>query len=415
MNQAAAKQRKQLIDLTCTLVDIPTENLPPNGYEKGGQDFVKAFLMGMGCDVRAYSPTEVPDFKTNREFLHDRNYEDRNNVIGVWKGKGNGRSLLLTGHMDVAPKEPLPWTVCDPYHSIVKDDKIYGRGSCDMKGGLACALSAMMTLKESGFVPQGDVIFESVVDEEYAGATGTIASRMLGNNADFGIILESTGLNICPACVGGIVLKVTVVGVPGMPYLGEEVDNPAYYLSEVIEAVREFDYLRSTKVIRPPLWEKTPQIPQIVITKLKAGEVTPDGQLSTPSDGWVELVIQTFPGVEMEYIVTEFSEFLRDHFSKPEILTIETKYHYCRPATIGIRTDAVNILQNVANNYTDKAVVCGAMFSCDLFAFEQYGNMPGVVFGPIGERMHGPDECVSISSLVTLTNILKDFIKSWCG
>ena len=415
MEQTAVEQKKQLIDLTCSLIDIPTENMPPYGHEKGGQDFVKAFLSGLGCDVREYSPTEVPDFETNKVFLHDRNYRNRKNVIGVWKGKGNGRSLLLTGHMDVAPKEPLPWTVCDPYHSVVKEDKIYGRGSCDMKGGLACALSAMKILKASGFVPRGNVIFESVVDEEYAGATGTIASRMLGNNADFGIILESTGLNICPACVGSIILKVTVAGIPGMPYTGEEVDNPAYYLSEVIQVVKGFDHMRSVTVKRPPLWEKTPQVPQIVITKLKAGEVAPSGQLSTPLNGWVELVIQTYPGEEMDQIVEEFSDYLRGHFSKPEILTIETEYHYCRPATPSIRTEGVDILEKTARNYTDKASVCGAMFSCDLFAFEQFGNMPGVVFGPVGERMHGPDECVSISSLMTLTNILMDFIKTWCG
>ncbi|MDR3644218.1 MAG: M20/M25/M40 family metallo-hydrolase [Clostridia bacterium] len=415
MEQTAEKQKSALIGLTCSLVDIPTENLPPDGYEKGGQDFVKGFLSEMGCEVREYSPTQVPDFETNGEFLHDRHYEGRNNVIGVWKGTGGGRSLLLTGHMDVAPKEPLPWTVCDPYHSVVKGDRLYGRGSCDMKGGLACALIAMKTLKAGGFAPRGDVIFESVVDEEYAGATGTIASRMLGNNADFGIILEATGFNICPACVGGIILKVTVAGIPGMPYTGEEVDNPAYHLAEIIGLIKGYDHLRSGAAKRPPLWEKTPQSAQIIITKVKAGEVTPNGQLSTPLDGWIELVIQTYPGEEAEDVVKGFSDFLRGRFSRPEILTIETEYHYCRPASPGIPTRAVDILKDTSQKYTDRAIVCGSMLSCDLFAFELFGHMPGVVFGPIGEHMHGPDEYASISSLMTLTNILKDFIKVWCG
>lgn len=407
--------RAQVTDLTRALVDIPTENNPPDGHEKEGQNYVKAFLAGMGLETRTFSPVEVPGFATNDAFLHDRRYDDRKDVIGIWKGTGGGRSLLLTGHMDVAPKEPLPWTVCEPYRSVVKDGKIYGRGSCDMKGGLACALTALKALRESGFVPRGDIIFESVVDEEYAGSAGTIASRLLGYNADFGIILEPTGLAVCPACVGGLILKVTMTGIAGMPYTGEEVDNPAYYLADVIALIREYDRVRSAKLTRPPLWSRTPQVPQIVITKAKAGEVTPHGQLSTPSDAWVELVIQTYPGEDIEAVVADFTAFLRKRFAKPDILTVEREYHYCRPAEPTIATTAVDLLAGKARRHTDRAVVCGAMFSCDLYAFEAYGHMPAVIFGPIGERLHGPDEAVDINSMLAVIHSLTDFAREWCG
>ena len=115
--------------------------------------------------------------------------------------------------------------VCEPYESVVKEGRIYGRGSADMKAGLACALTALRELRESGFVPKGDILFESVVDEECAGASGTLASRMMGHNADYGIILEPTGLAICPACVGSLLFRLTVKGIAGMPYTGEEISN----------------------------------------------------------------------------------------------------------------------------------------------------------------------------------------------
>ncbi|MCE5255664.1 MAG: M20/M25/M40 family metallo-hydrolase, partial [Spirochaetaceae bacterium] len=396
MEMAQERIRECLIKLTQSLVDIPTENNPPNGYERDGQNYVKALLEGMGLAVEEFSPLSVPRFSTNAAFLHDRNYEGRDDILGIWKGKGGGKSLLLTGHMDVAPKEPLPWTVCEPYRSVVKNGKIYGRGTSDMKGGLACALTAIRTLRDSGFIPKGDIIFESVVDEEYAGSAGTIASRLLGYNADFGIVLEPTGLMICPACVGGLILKITATGIAGMPYTGEEIDNPAYYLADIINLIREWDRNRTARMVRPTLWEKTPQTPQIVITKAKAGEVGPHGQLSTPADAWIEMVIQTYPGDDVDAVVADFSNFILGKFAKPDRLHIEREYHYCRPAAPHIATPAIGLLSQMAKAHTDKAVVCGAMFSCDLYAFEEYGKMPAVIFGPVGEMLHGPDEYVDI-------------------
>ena len=55
------------------------------------------------------------------------------------------------------------------------------------------------------------------------------------------------------------------------------------------------------------------------------------------------------------------------------------------------------------------------MFSCDLFALKEYGNMPAAVFGPAGEKLHGPDEWVDIESMTIVKNTLIDFIKEWCG
>jgi acetylornithine deacetylase len=407
--------KKRLIQLTCDLVNIPTENLPPRGNEKLGQEYVKKLLSQMGCEILEFPPSSLPGFEKNGAFIAGYDYEGRNNVLGYIRGSGKGRSVLLTGHMDVAPREPLCWTHGQPFESVVEGNRIYGRGSADMKGGLACAIAAIQMLLDEGFQPKGDIIFESVVDEEYASGAGTIASRMMGYNADFGIIFEPTGHNICPACVGSVVLKVTVEGIAGMPYTGEKIENPVYLLSEAVGLIREYDKERLSKTPVPPLWENTPQAAQIVITKAKSGEVRPHGQLSTPVDAWLELVIQTYPGETLEAVTADFEQYLKWHFSQPHKITLETEYHYCKPSAPHADTRGMMLLKEKADRYTEKAKICGAMFSCDLFAFEEFGNMPAVVFGPSGEKLHGPDEWVSISSMVAVTKTVRDFVREWCG
>ena len=409
------KYRQLLIRRTQELVNIPTVNGPPHGAEKAGQDYVMTCLRELDMTVAAFSPEDAPDFAHNPAFISGQDYTDRYNVRGCWKGSGGARSVILNGHMDVVTEEPGPWTKCEPFRSVVDGDRIYGRGTADMKGGLACALTALKMLKDEGFIPRGDICFESVVDEEYASSAGSIAARQLGYNADFGVILEPTGLNLCPACVGSIVLGITVQGVAGMPYTGEKVINPVYMLGEVITLIREYESIRLDSAKTPPLWQKTPQAVQLVITKAKSGDVRPHGQLTTPQDAWVELVIQTYPDEDMQQVFEGFERFMKQRFSQPDKLKVELEYHFCRASDMHVDTRGLDALKRCADRHTDSAKVCGAMFSCDLFAFTLYGGMPAVVFGPAGEKLHGPDEWVSISSMEKVTLSLRDFLVDWCG
>lgn len=413
--QLGEKYRQELIDLTCDLVKIPTENIPPNGDEKEGQEFFKKYLSEkLGMEIDAFSPADLPDYQTNPEFLH-RNHEGRQDVIGIWKGSGGGRSLTLTGHMDVVPKEPMPWVVCEPYQPIIKDGRIYGRGSCDMKGGLAANTIAVKMLKDAGFQPKGDIMIESVVDEEYAGANGTIAARLKGYNADFSIISEAVNLNVCPACVGGFLVKITIQGTAGMPFTGEEIVNPAYDLADLIHIIRAFGEKRDRECVKPALWDKSAQDSQIVITKVKAGEVQESGQLSTPINAWVEIVIQTYPGEKQEDLEVSFRDFVRSKFRDPDLLTIETEYHYCRPTSMDPNHEGVQLLAECTKEFTDQGIVNGSLLSCDMFAFHEIGKVPCVLFGPIGGNFHAPDEWVDIDSLMTVAKSIAKFIVQWCG
>ncbi|MEN6313392.1 MAG: M20/M25/M40 family metallo-hydrolase [Clostridiaceae bacterium] len=406
--------KKQLLDLTCDLVRIPTINFPPDGNEKAGQEYLKKYLKDMGLIIDEFSPADLPEYPDNPEFLK-RNFEGRNDILAVWKGTGGGKSLLLTGHMDVVPIEPLPWTVTQPFEPLVRDGRLYGRGSADMKGGLACAVTAIKMLKESGFVPKGDIIFESVVDEEYADSNGTIASRLKGNNTDYAVLLEFSGLKVNPACLGGLIFKITVKGEAGMPFTGTKIENPAVGIAEIIKLLVEYTEKRIKETPVPELWKNAAQGLQTIITKVKAGEAYESGQLSVPIDAWLEVVLQSYPGEAADDLEAALKEFLFARFSCPGALHIEREYHYCRPGYSDPDHPGTRLLAECAGRYTEHAEICGSLASCDLFALNEIGGMNAAIFGPVGDHVHAPDEWMDIESVNICAQSLADFIVEWCG
>lgn len=411
--RALDSYRELLIALASDLIRIPTINFPPDGNEAPGQARLQACYEAMGLSIDRFSPADLPQYPSNPEFL-PRNLIGRENLVGTWRGSGGGKSVLITGHMDVVPIEPLPWTVTEAFEPKLLDGRLYGRGSADMKGGLAAAAIAIRMLKDEGFIPKGDVVLESVVDEEYAGANGTIASRFRGHNTDFAIVPEASGLTICPACVGGMVFKISMRGVAGMPYTGEEIPNIAFDLGDLLSLIRDFSAWRIETAPKPRLWGDTAQGAQVVVTKVKAGEAYESGQLSAPIEAWVELVMQSYPGENAETLERELNEFLRARFRDPAALKIEPMYHYCRPSATDPAHPGVQALAE-ALAPSAKPVVCGAMFSCDMFALTELGGIPSVIFGPVGGRLHGPDEWVDVESLMILSKTLAKFIRNWCG
>ena len=131
-----------MLKLLADLVRCPTENRPPHGYEAEGMKRIEKAYRQLGLQVSRVCPRDLPQYPDHPAFL-PRDFEDRENVVGIWRGSDGGKSVLLTGHMDVAPKEPMPWTVTQPYVPLIRDGRMYGRGTADMKAGLACAWEAV--------------------------------------------------------------------------------------------------------------------------------------------------------------------------------------------------------------------------------------------------------------------------------
>ena len=139
----------------------------------------------------------------------------RPNVIGIARGSGGGRSLLLNAHMDTVGVAGME----RPHEPFIEDNRLYGRGAYDMKGGLAAIMTAGAWAKQQGL--RGDVIVTAVVDEEYGSiGTGSIVQHW---HADAAIVTEPTELEICTAHKGFVWLDVETIGVAAhgsLPDLG---------------------------------------------------------------------------------------------------------------------------------------------------------------------------------------------------
>ncbi len=121
----------------------------------------------------------------------------RPNIWGRLKGSGGGPAVMLAAHLDTVGTEGYPAA----FDSQVTGGRVTGRGACDMKGAFACYLEVLHLLRTSGIRLPGDLIVAGIVDEEHL----QIGSAEMGRNgphADFGIVGEPTGLQICPAHKG---------------------------------------------------------------------------------------------------------------------------------------------------------------------------------------------------------------------
>lgn len=152
-------------------------------------DFIASSLRSAGLEIQIH------------ESAHGRP-----TVAGRLPGTGGGRSLMLNAHSDTVDVAGMP----DPFSGEIRDGKVYGRGSYDMKGSLAACMAAVKALAESGIRLRGDVVVAAVADEEYGslGTTGLIQHLKV----DGAIVTEPTALDVCLAHKGYLWIEVEVAG-----------------------------------------------------------------------------------------------------------------------------------------------------------------------------------------------------------
>lgn len=179
LQQEAEERQGELINLLSRLISYPTVS-PPARNTLDAQRFVQEQLQASGFE------TELWDV-----------YPGDPNVTGLRPGTqpNSYRSLLLNGHIDVAEVGDDSQWRHNPFELSIKNGRVYGRGTADMKGGLAALLFAIKLLTESGFELKGDLLFQSVIGEE-AGEAGTRACTERGNNADFAIVADTSNSEI---------------------------------------------------------------------------------------------------------------------------------------------------------------------------------------------------------------------------
>jgi len=192
--------RDNIVDFVKELISRPSINEGDGGDGRLAQDWLANSLNEYGFD-------KVDEFAVDSEGKHP-------NVCAVNKGEGSGKSLMFNGHIDVVPVAHPDLWCCDPFEPIVKDGKIFGRGSSDMKGGIASAIWAMKAIKDCGIKLKGDVILQSVIGEEsqMAEELGTVQCIKRGYSADFAIVCEPTDMELHIASSALVFFELIVKG-----------------------------------------------------------------------------------------------------------------------------------------------------------------------------------------------------------
>lgn len=420
INRWVDEHAEDVIGLTEALIRFPSVNHPPDGDEGDAQRFVVEQLRALDLEVDVFLPTDVPELATHPALWQGREYTDRPNVVGTRRGVNPtaGKSLLFSSHVDVVAGSR--GGRFESFTPAREGDKLYGRGSNDMKGGLAASMVAVRCLKELGVRLNGDVIVESVVDEENGGSNGTIAARLRGHNADACIVPEPNGMLVSPAHKGGRIWEIHLKGKPGMPFGADELINPAYGIARLAVAVEEWEQIRNRVTAPHPLFVDIPGLP-VLLTKLRAGEFEPGAGDAVPEKAMMEVWAEEYPGTTAEQHRERFIGFLEKVAREtPAVARCEMEI---RPTTRFLPGSEIApdhpLVQAVSRVYQETLsrapVVRGAPFACDVYVFNQIANIPCVILGPRGGNAHSYDEWVIMEDLVALTKVFAGTAVEWCG
>ena len=238
----------EIVAFTSELIRIPTINPPGERYPECAEAIGRR-LKACGFDV-AYHPAEG---RPEHTASHPRV-----NVVGVRRGRSDRPLVHLNGHFDVVPAGD-GWTI-DPFAGIVKDGRIYGRGACDMKAGLACAVYAAEAIRRAGIELNGSIEVSGTVDEESGGFAGVawLAERghINASRTDFVIIPEPLYVDrICIGHRGVYWFEVTTRGRiahGSMPFHGV---NAVEHMAILIERMR--------RDLAPALARRTTEMPVV--------------------------------------------------------------------------------------------------------------------------------------------------------
>lgn len=429
MNQAAfvhdlrLRYQAEIVQVMQDLVRIPSQNMPPLGEELACQEYIAAYLRRAGLTVDLYEPDQAPGLLEHPLYWPGREYRNRPNLCSTLPGRGDGRSLLLTGHVDTVALGEATWTY-PPFDAEIAGGRLYGLGAVDMKGAMGAMLVLFKAVAEQQIPLVGALSFESVVDEEEAGVNATIAGRLLYGPMDAAVIPEITALQVYPAARGALITHLLFtntqdtwleVGVKGASQA-----DVVRQIGLVLTALPELN-ARRQQVDVPPLYQGYPEPAPVQVTKVYAGGWGSAVPIAVPQEGRIELILQSLPGEQRAAVLDEMESWLAgvveryplDFAARPEI-------HFPRrwmvPTAMDEHHPLVTTLASCVAEVTGmQPAVLGAPYPCDLFALQEIFDMPALVFGPSGGNAHAPDEYVELESIFQFWESLLLFVMQWCG
>ncbi|HEX8919705.1 MAG TPA: M20 family metallopeptidase, partial [Chloroflexota bacterium] len=373
-----------VVDLTRELVRFPTVN--PPGNERESAEFLGRRMEEMGLEVEVQTIAE-----------------QRANVLGRIRGRGEGPSLVLTGHLDVVPPGGQAWTR-PPFDAVLEDGRIYGRGSCDMKGGVAAMVAAAATLVRDGFRPQGDIVLACTAGEE-AGLQGALVmvERRSLEGAGFLVVAEPTDLNVYIGEKGVLWLRIFMRGRTAhgsMPWLGA---NAVSAMAQLIPALEAYPFPFKENILLGK--------PTLSVNVIEGGNklnVVPD--LCR-----MDVDLRTVPGQSHADIVAQVQS-MANHIarSRHPDLRVEVEIDNDQQPLETHRDDALVLatVESVRTVCGRQPQVGGVTFATDAAQLGPAFDIPMVICGPGASTMaHQPDEYIEVDQLIQAVDVYVDLAR----
>ncbi|MFG1420736.1 ArgE/DapE family deacylase [Roseixanthobacter liquoris] len=404
--------RDKAIAFLQKMITIPSVT----GDEAAIQAFLNDYMTKIGLDVDMWE-TDWEELKKHPGYRPvDRGYENRPNIVATFKGAGGGRSLLLNGHTDVIPVGNGEGWSDNPWSGLIRDGRIYGRGSADMKSGVASHIMAVEFMKELGLQPKGDVYINVVIDEEVSGH-GTLDTVIRGYKADAGISGETSDLHVQPACIGRIWFEIEINGKPAGIQQRYKGISGITLGNKIAAAVQELEDERVATVTHPLYPNALDSLPCIV-GSFQAGNYPS----AFPATCLLKGSIGTVPGEDHEGVKQSLVKKIAEHAARDPWM----KDHPPVVRFVGYDAEASEIPRDhpivdiVSKTYTEisghQPIISGRQGAADTRFLNLYANTPTVIFGPGSTAvMHSNDEYVSIEDYITAIKVMALSIYDWCG
>ncbi len=378
----------ELLELLQELIKIESINPTLSKHGSGEAEiaqYIGNYLKKMGLEVR---------------------YQDigdgRLNVVGILKGKGNGKSIMLNGHTDTVSIDGME---IESFNPVFKNGKVYGRGAMDMKSGLAAIILAVKTIIETKGELNGDMILTFVADEEYASlGTEKVVEEY---HADAAIICEPSNLQIVIAHKGFAWIKVGVHGKSGHGSL------PEFGVDAIVKGGKFLVKLEDLEK-RILSQKKHPLLssPSIHASLIKGGI-----ELSTyPDYCEIQLERRTLPGEDRDYITEEINNLIKNlHGEDTKFNADFDVFFYRSPLEVSSNQPIVQSLSKICSQTLNRKTKFSGFSGWTDAAILNDAGIPTVLFGPKGVGAHGSLEFVNFRSVVSTTQILIGTILDFCN
>ncbi|MEZ4521300.1 MAG: ArgE/DapE family deacylase [Thermomicrobiales bacterium] len=412
LDRQIESRRDEAIGLLQRLVAVPSIT----GDEGGVQDAIEPEMQRRGLEVDRWEMT-VEEIAPYRWHVGDETrFAGRPNLAGTLKGEGDGRSILLNAHVDTVDYGDAALWTYPPLSGHVDGDRLYGRGSCDMKGGLVSYLIALDALAALGLRLAGTVTVNTTVGEE-DGGVGALSTILRGHRADAALITEPTRLALVPAQGGSLVMRLTVPGKSAHGAVRDEGVSAIEKFIPIFQDLLAWEAERNRTLDHPLYAHLTNKAP-FSIGVVRAGTWASTVAESLVAEGRLGLV----PGEDVDEFrravedrirgVAREDAWLRDH--PPTVDWFGGQFAPAEtPVDAPISRAVIDAHQAVTG---EEPVIEGVPYGADMRLFTLLGGMDCVMYGAGDVRVaHHTDEYISITELMTATKTIANLLVDWCG